>query len=95
MLTMHSDKILPTYQKVGETKHYKREVVAFFDDTPEQTIIDLKRAALTADYRHTVSTEIPGIGKVTDIPAMQLSKSASLLIGDTWVAVVDLYEPEP
>ncbi len=92
---MHSDKILPTYHKVGETKHFKREVIALYTDTPETTLIDLKRAAVTADEVHTVSTEIPGVGKVKDVPSMALSSSASLLIGDTWVAIVDLYEPEP
>jgi len=91
---MHSDKILSTYHKVGETQHFKREVVALYPDTPEQTIINLKRAAVTADIVHTVSTEIPNIGKVKDIPSMPLSSSASLLIGDTWVAVVDLFEAE-
>jgi hypothetical protein len=91
---MHSDKILPTYKKVGETQHFTRRVTALYTDTPEQTIINLKRAALTADVVHTVSTVLPDIGEVKNIPSMPISPSASLLIGDTWVAVVDLYVPE-
>ncbi len=91
---MHTDKVVPTYRKVGETKHYTRELVALYTNTPTQTIIDLRRMALTADLKSTISTEIPGIGKVKDVPMVQLSPSAIMLVGETWIAILDLLEAE-
>ncbi len=89
---MHTDKVMPTYRKVGETKHYTRELVALYTDTPAQTIVDLRRMAMTADIKSMITTEIPGIGKVTDVPMIQLSPSAIMLVGETWIAVLDLME---
>jgi hypothetical protein len=92
---MHTDKVLPTYKAVGKDEHFNIKVVAVYTDPPTQSMIDLRRMVLTGDTKSIISGTIEGIGKIRDIPTIALSPSTVMLVGDTWLAILNLYEPEP
>ncbi len=88
---MHSDKIVPLSSKERK-KHFTFNVAEVFNDTPQESLIDLKRAAVTADTTYVISADIPGIGVVKDVPIIRLSPNDSLAIGDTWLAILKKQE---
>jgi len=90
---IHTDKVLPTYKPIGKPEHFTYKLAEFYNDTPTQTMIDMRRMVMTGDVKLTItSINIPGLGTVEDIPYMQLSLGSIMLIGDTWLAILDLYK---
>ncbi len=89
---MHTDKVLPTRRLKGSGIYNMKEL-AFYSDTPTNSIINLRRAALTADEQIEMSAQFKDIGEVKDVPTILLAPSVALLIGDTWTGIIETSKP--
>lgn len=87
---IHTDKVVPIYKPKGKPITISYKITESYPDAPSQTMTDLRRMVMTGDTMTTLKEiDIPGVGVVKDIPFIQLSPKAIMLIGDTWLAILD------
>ena len=75
-----------------QAEHKTFELLKLLTDPPRSTIKALLRAATSEDTTHTMSGTIPEVGVIENVPVINLDAETILLIGKTYLAVLELHE---
>jgi len=90
---MFTDKIMAVLHPVGH-EHKSWTLVCLYNEVPKRNIEALYRAVLSMDSFSQMSGTIPEIGEIVDMPMIALGPTTIMLIGQTWLAILEAYVPE-